>query len=243
MLPPYYKTMNNNTIKESQEASEKDGNPPSSTGDFSDSKSSYESGKPARQKENKSKDNKNKKPNKKYSKKVKIPWVVVVCIMTLVLSFVFGIASQLVVNNIDAQNVIIAYLLILLIIFISIISDIIGVAATSCDPEPFLAMSARKVRGAKLAVKFAKNANIVSSVCCDVIGDICGIISGACGAAIVAVMAIRDNKLHLIISVLCSTIIAAVMITGKALGKKIAIKNSNKIIFNLAKTLSVFSKK
>ena len=236
MLPPYFKTMNNNTIKESQEASEKDGNPPSSTGDFSDSKSTDESGKPSRQKENKSKDNKNKKPNKKHAKKVKIPWVVVVCIMTLVLSFVFGIASQLVVNNIDAQNVIIAYLLILLIIFISIISDIIGVAATSCDPEPFLAMSARKVRG-------AKHANVVSSVCCDVIGDICGIISGACGAAIVAVMAIHDNRLHLIISVLCSTIIAAVMITGKALGKKIAIKNSNKIIFSLAKTLSVFSKK
>ena len=66
--------MNNNTIKESQEASEKDGNPPSSTGDFSDSKSTDESGKPSRQKENKSKDNKNKKPNKKHTKKVKIPW-------------------------------------------------------------------------------------------------------------------------------------------------------------------------
>ena len=63
--------MNNNTIKESQEASEKDGNPPSSTGDFSDSKSTDESGKPSRQKENKSKDNKNKKPNKKHAKKVK----------------------------------------------------------------------------------------------------------------------------------------------------------------------------
>lgn len=235
--------MDRNTIKESQETSDKDGNPPSNAGDFSDTKTSADLQKPTKPKDLSQKNVKNNKNKKKHSKKVKIPWVVVVCLMTLVLSFVFGIVSQLVVDDIDEHNIFIAYLLVLFIIFVSILADIIGVAATSCDSEPFLAMSARKVKGAKLAVKLSKNANVINSTCCDVIGDICGIISGACGAAIVAVMAIQDDMQHLIVSVVCSTLIAALMITGKAAGKKIAIKNGTKIIFGLARVLSVFSKK
>ena len=230
----------NTQKKETQELTDtSDGNPPSGTGDFSETKKQT--------KNIKQEGALLKKPRqlnqKKHQKKIKIPWILTVCLMTIILSFLFGILSQLVIGEIDAKNVFIAYILIILIVVVSIISDMIGVASTSCDPEPFLAMSARKLKGAKLAVKLAKNANIVSSICCDVIGDICGIISGACGAAIVAVMAIQHQTQYLIISVLCSTLIAAVMITGKALGKKLAIKNATKIILSLAKVLSVFSKK
>lgn len=227
--------------KETQELSgTMEDNPPSSTGDFCDAKKQHKH-------QQKTEDFSSKKvrqsSQKKHQKKLKVPWILAACLMTLVLSFLFGILSQLVIAEIDAKNVFIAYILIILIVIISIISDMLGVAATSCDAEPFLAMSARKLKGAKLAVKLAKNANVVSSICCDVIGDICSIISGACGAAIVAVMAIQHQTQYLIVSVLCSTIIAAVMITGKALGKKLAIKNATKIILSLAKVLSVFSKK
>ena len=181
--------------------------------------------------------------SKKHGKKFVLPWVVTVFFLTIILSFFFGIMSQLIIGKITASSVYLAYILILLIVVISIIADMIGVASTSCNPEPLYAMSSRKVKGAKLAVRFAKNANVVSSICCDVIGDICGIISGACGAAIVAVMAITNETQLLIVSVLASTLIAALMITGKALGKKLAIKNSTNIIFTLAKIMSVFSKK
>ena len=43
------------------------------------------------------------------------------------------------------------------------------------------AMSSKKIKGAKKAVSFKKNADKVSSFCNDVIGDICGIISGSAG--------------------------------------------------------------
>ena len=62
----------------------------------------------------------------------------------------------------------------LFFIFLGILFDIIGVAVTSSDDKIFHSMSARKVRGAKVAVKFHKNAEKVSSFCCDVVGDICG---------------------------------------------------------------------
>ena len=239
----------NTKKKEIQELTDKnDGNPPSSNaGDFSALKTnSHEKAKEdssiAQNNVKKGKKSKEASP-KKHSKKIRIPWIVAVFFITLLLSFVFGMLAQLVIGEIKPSNVFIAYVLVLIIVLISIISDMIGVAATSCDIEPFYAMSARKVKGAKLAVKLTKNANVVSSVSCDVIGDICGIISGACGAAIVAVMTIQDNALNTLISVICSTVIAAIMITGKALGKKMAIKNANKIIFFLAKTMSIFSKK
>ena len=186
---------------------------------------------------------KKEKLNKKSSAKAKVPWPIKALIITLFMSMAFGILAQLVVGEIDKQNVFIAYILILIIVAISIVTDIIAVAATSCDVEPFLAMSARKVRGAVLAVKLSKNADVVSSICGDIIGDICGIISGACGAAIVTILAVQHKTVELIVSVAVSAVIAAFMITGKAIGKKIAIKNANKIIFSLAKILSVFSKK
>jgi hypothetical protein len=187
---------------------------------------------------------KNKDKNgKKINDKPKIPWAVKALVITLFLSMSFGILAQLVVGGITTQNVYIAYILIVAIVIISIIADIIAVAATSCDVEPFLSMSARKVKGAMLAVKLTKNADVVSSICGDIIGDICGIISGACGAAIVAILAVQNKSAELVVGVAFSAVIAALMITGKAVGKQIAIKNANRIVFMLAKTLSVFSKK
>ena len=180
---------------------------------------------------------KSEKPKKKKGKKV--PWSVKSLIITLILSSGFNILSELVVANLTLKTIFIAYILILVIVLISIIADIIGVAATSCD---FLAMAARKVKGAKMAVRIAKNRDVVNSVCSDIIGDICGIISGACGAAIITVMAISDSKINLIASVVCSTVIAALMITGKAMGKKFGLNKASQIVLGVAKVLSVFSK-
>lgn len=181
---------------------------------------------------------KSEKPKKKKGKKV--PWSVKSLIITLILSSGFNILSELVVANLTLKTIFIAYILILVIVLISIIADIIG--ATSCDIQPFLAMAARKVKGAKMAVRIAKNRDVVNSVCSDIIGDICGIISGACGAAIITVMAISDSKINLIASVVCSTVIAALMITGKAMGKKFGLNKASQIVLGVAKVLSVFSK-
>ena len=74
---------------------------------------------------------KSEKPKKKKGKKV--PWSVKSLIITLILSSGFNILSELVVANLTLKTIFIAYILILVIVLISIIADIIGVAATSCD--------------------------------------------------------------------------------------------------------------
>ena len=178
-----------------------------------------------------------KREEKNKKSKRKNIWPVIVLFLTLALSFIFSLICELVMGNAPLA---VAYILIVFIILLSVVFDMIGTAAASCDIQPFLSMSARKVKGAKTAVKLVKNAEKVSSVCADIIGDICGIISGACGAAIV-IKQFADGT-SIIISVLFSAFIAALTVFGKSLGKSYAMTNSNKIIYMVARVLSVFKK-
>jgi len=181
---------------------------------------------------------KTKKEEEKHKKsRRKNAWPIIVLLLTLALSFIFSLICELVMGNAPLA---VAYILIIFIILLSVIFDMIGTAAASCDIQPFLSMSARKVKGAKTAVKLVKNAEKVSSVCADIIGDICGIISGACGAAIVLKQFADGTSIF--ISVLFSALIAAFTVFGKSLGKSYAMTNSNKIIYAVARVLSVFKK-
>ena len=79
-----------------------------------------------------------------------------------------------------------SFAVLLLFIALGIVFDMIGVASTSATEKEFHSMAAHRVRGAREAVWMVRNAEKVSSICNDVVGDICGIISGATGALIVA---------------------------------------------------------
>ena len=131
----------------------------------------------------------------------------------------------------------------LFFVFLGILFDIIGVSVTSADEKVFHSMSSRKVKGANIAVKFKKNADKVSSFCCDVIGDVCGIISGAAATSIAATL-VLDFKLNaLLTSITVAAIIASITIGGKAIGKSFAINKSNIILYEFAKIVSNFYKK
>lgn len=118
--------------------------------------------------------------NKKKSK-VDVKWVLTIVIVSFTISFIFSFISQ---KLMPSLNVFFGIIITLLFIGIGILFDIVGVSVTGADESVFHSMSSKKVRGASMAVKFKKNADKVSSFCCDVIGDICGIISGACGTII-----------------------------------------------------------
>ena len=61
----------------------------------------------------------------------------------------------------------------------------LGVAVAASALEPFVAMASKRVKGSREAISLVKNAEKVSSFASDVVGDICGILSGAVGAALV----------------------------------------------------------
>ena len=94
-----------------------------------------------------------------------------------------------------------------------------------------------------MAVKLVKNAERVSNICCDVIGDICGIISGACTVAIVIKLAQDNEMLNYWLSILMSSIVSAVIVGGKSFFKTVAMNNSREILLFVSRILGVFSRK
>ena len=167
-------------------------------------------------------------------------WVLIVTILAFILSLVMSLVVTTVLANVTLTiSIIVTFLFILL----GIVFDIIGVAATSSDETVFHSMAARRVRGGKIGVKLIKNASKVSSICCDVVGDICGIISGSAGVTIIALIIKLTDINPLVITLVVTSLISSLTIGGKALGKGVAINKSDKVITIVSKILSIFSKR
>ena len=167
-------------------------------------------------------------------------WIIVVTILAFWLSIFMSLIASMVLKNVTLT---ISIIVTLLFILLGIVFDIIGVAVTCGDEVIFHSMSARRVRGGKVGVKLIRNASQVSSICCDVIGDICGIISGSAGVIIVSLLTKMTDMNELIVSLLVMALIASMTIGGKAIGKNIAIGRSNEVVTIVAKILAIFSKK
>lgn len=166
-------------------------------------------------------------------------WIIRIMIIAFLISFAFSFTSEMVIPNV---NIIVGILLLIIFILLGVLFDMIGVAVTAADEKPFHSMNSRKVKGADIAVKFKKNADKVASFCNDVVGDICGVVSGSAGAIIALSL---SNLLHMdkfIITLLVTSFIAAFTIGGKAIGKSYAINKSNLILYQFAKTISYFYK-
>ena len=175
------------------------------------------------------------------SKSKNIRWVVSI----LFLSFFISIAMSLLSNGImkATNNVIVASFVVFAILLINIFFDVIGVAVTAAQEEPMYSMASRKMLGSKIALKLIKNADRVSNVCNDVVGDICGIISGAGGAyIIVSFNTTSDPFVFTLISLCITGIIASATVAGKSMGKTFAIKYCNDITFLTGKVLAVISR-
>ena len=168
----------------------------------------------------------------KAKNKIDHIWVLKITLIAFIISFLLSFLSDNILSNV---GIVVGIVIVFIFIILGVIFDIIGVAVTTADEKQFHSMSARKVRGSKTAVYLKKNADKVSSFCNDVIGDICGVISGSVGV----VIALEISQ-KLIITLLFTSLIASLTIGGKALGKNIAIKKGNQILFIFAKTLSLF---
>ena len=181
------------------------------------------------------------KQNKQKHKKTWI-WPLIVFILAISLSLLFSIASELVLSK---STIIVAIIVIFVFIALAILTDMIGLAVASANIEDFNAMAARKVKGSKQAISLVKNADKVSSVLNDVIGDVCGILSGAAGASIVVKVAIDNggNFMSILIPSLIAAIIAGLTIGGKAIFKRIAIRHADKITLSFAKFINFFTRK
>lgn len=181
-----------------------------------------------------------KRREKIKKEKVDIKWIITIVIVAFVISFGLSFVANSTIPNL---SLIFGIIITLVFIFIGILFDIVGVAVTSADEKVFHSMAARKVKGAKTAVRLKKSADKTSSFCCDVIGDICGVISGAAGTTICAILVTKYHTDLLLTGLIITAIISSLTIGGKAIGKSFAINKSDIILYEFSKIISNFYNK
>lgn len=175
----------------------------------------------------------------KKSKKLKIKpdwhWITTIFGTTIGISAAMSFFSNEILSG---GGLILSFAVLLVIILIGILFDIIGVSVTAAEEKPFHSMAAKKVPEAREALKMLRRAERVSSFCNDVVGDICGVISGS-AAAVIAAKAITGMSpvLGSVVQLLLSAVVAGLTVGGKAFGKSIAMNNSTAIIHAAAKVM------
>lgn len=175
---------------------------------------------------------------KSGKKKVSIKYVLTISFITLVIAILMKAISDALLENIVMAY---SFFILLGIILLGIIFDIVGVAVTSSDDTKFHAMASDKVYGAKESIMLINNAEKVSSICNDVIGDVCGIISGAVSSWIVVQFAIGGISAGEEFLALGMTgVVSALTVGGKALGKFLAINFNCDIVYLAGKIIRFF---
>ena len=160
--------------------------------------------------------------------------------LSIAISAVLSLLSS---EVLESAGLILACGVLAFFILLGIAFDIVGVAVTASDERPFHSMAARKVPGAREALRLIRRANQVSSFCNDVVGDICGIVSGTTTAVIVVrLQAALGLPESVALSVAVTALVSGLTIGGKAVGKTFAIEKSTAVLQIVGRVLHVFSR-
>ncbi len=173
------------------------------------------------------------KKKKQPKKNSNLRWIVTIFFVTVLLSSAISFLSSSIMED---AGLVEAFVVLLVIVLLGILFDIIGVAVMSASEKPFHSMAAKKVPGAAEALKLLRNAEKVSNLCNDVVGDICGVVSGS-ASAVIAVKALTQIDSDTVAQLLMSALVAAATIAGKACGKSLAMKEATKIVHLVSKPI------
>lgn len=126
--------------------------------------------------------------------------------------------------------------LFLLVVFLGIAGDAVGLAATRAKEQSLLSMASRKVPGAREGVWFVRNAPRVSSVFSDLAGDVAATIAGALAVALM--FRVRQYIPYVDWTVATSAAVGVasmLSVGGKALFKPVTLKYAESIILILGR--------
>lgn len=171
--------------------------------------------------------------------KTSFRWVVVITLSTFILSITISSFTSGVVEDVKMSF---SLIMLLFIVLLGIVFDIIGVAVTTASEPPFHSMASDRVKGASESVSIIRYSQQISNFFNDVIGDISSIISGALMASIVTNISAKYNINLTLTSLIVTGIVASVMVGGKAIGKGIAVKQNNLIVYILGYLFYLFKK-
>lgn len=161
---------------------------------------------------------------------------VIIAAVSFGLAVVISVGSGFFLSKI--ASILLSFGLLLLLITIGILFDILGIATAAANEEPFHAKAAKKVSGSYQAIWLVRNADRVANFFNDVIGDISAATAGALGASIAFRLAQLPGMEGITWSVWMTGLVAGITVGGKALGKTLAIRRSNELVFGVAIIIS-----
>ena len=91
----------------------------------------------------------------KREKRKNIRWVVTIFFITILISGTISLVSDQVMAG---SSIVVAFYILLAIIFLGILFDIIGMAVATAEEKPFHSMASLKVPGANEAMRLLRNA-------------------------------------------------------------------------------------
>jgi len=155
-------------------------------------------------------------------------WIIGVTAASFVLSGGLLYASS---TALDGASIFAAIAIVLVIVIVGIVFDTVGISVAAAKISVFHSMAAKKIYGAKQAIWLVNNADKVSSICNDVVGDICGVISGSASTLIIfSIVGNMQKNPNSWPSLIVSGAVAALTVGGKAIGKVIALRHGNIIV-------------
>lgn len=174
--------------------------------------------------------------NNNRSKKTNYKTILIIVLFTFIVTVLFSYIFGSLMDRVSMQ---IALMVLLVIIAIGVLADGIGNAVVTAEETPFHSMAAQRVKGAKESILLIRNAPAVANFFNDVVGDICGIISGSAAAAIVLQVEKGWSINSVVFGMAMSGLVAAMTVGGKAIGKGFAISHANAIIYNVGLFLHI----
>lgn len=166
------------------------------------------------------------------NKKRKNYWPLKITVAAFMISIIIGALTNTFIDDVD---ILIAFVILLFVIFFGIIFDIIGISVAIAEETPFHSRSTRGYKGSREAIRLIRNADKVSSFCNDVIGDIAGVISGGLAAAIVVNISTSYSFLNsAILNLMLTAVVSALTVGGKAVGKGIALRRGENIVLRVS---------
>ena len=173
-----------------------------------------------------------KRAGGKKSSKIRIrpdwKWISTIFGVTIGISATMSLVSN---ELLSGSGLAVSFIVLLAIILIGVVFDIIGVAVTAADEKPFHSMAAKKVPEAQTAIRMLRRAERVSSFCNDVVGDICGVVSGSASAVIAASAVVGMQPVWAsVVQLLMSALVAGLTVGGKAVGKTFAVNSCTEIV-------------
>ena len=176
---------------------------------------------------------------KKALNTASVRWALRITVFSGVISVILTLAAT---RSMQSVSFVPAVAILMAFVLIGVTFDMFGIAAASASETPFHAMASRRVSGASESLYFVRNADKVCSICSDVVGDACGIVSGA-GSAVIVALAVMDFGLGDTFTALAASgLLVGLTVGGKALAKPVAMRHSTKILMFAGRTVYAFKR-